>query len=193
MPFRGLPRYAAWQHRDARQGFEVVFLCSDRVGYHLAGDTAAVENCEAWAVRYEITLNPDWSTRSAHLSARTASGRHELGLESDEAGRWRINGVAAPQLDGCLDVDLESSSLTNAFPVHRLGLAIGQEADAPAAYVHALDLSIERLEQRYVRLANDGNRERYRYRAPRFGFESQLSYDEFGLVLDYPGIAVRAA
>jgi hypothetical protein len=44
-----------------------------------------------------------------------------------------------------------------------------------------------------VRLEDDGNRERYRYTAPGFGFEGQLVYDEFGLVLEYPGIAVRAA
>ena len=30
-------------------------------------------------------------------------------------------------------------------------------------------------------------------RRPRFDFECELSYDEFGLVLEYPGIAVRAA
>jgi hypothetical protein len=58
-------------------------------------------------------------------------------------------------------VDFESSALTNAFPVHRLELQVGEEADAPAAYVRALDLSVERLDQRYVRLDDDGSRQRY--------------------------------
>jgi uncharacterized protein len=193
MSFRDLPQYAAWQHRDARDGFEVVFLHPDDDGYRVEGDTAAVENGEAWAVQYVITLNSGWSTRSVRVSGRSTSGPHELALEADGTGRWRINDAAAPHLDGCLDVDLESSSLTNAFPIHRLELEIGQEADAPAAYVRALDLSVERLEQHYVRLDNDRNRERYHYTAPGFGFECQLLYDEFGLVLNYPGIAVRAA
>lgn len=35
--------------------------------------------------------------------------------------------------------------------------------------------------------------QRYQYTAPGFGFESELVYDEYGLVLEYPGIAVRAA
>jgi uncharacterized protein len=82
--------------------------------------------------------------------------------------------------------------LTNAFPVRRLQLAPGQEAEAPAVYVRALDLRVERLEQRYVRLDDAGSRARYGYRAPRFEFECELVYDEHGLVLDYPGIAVRA-
>jgi hypothetical protein len=91
------------------------------------------------------------------------------------------------RLDGCLDVDLESSALTNAFPVHRLGLDVGERADTPAAYVRALDLSVERLEQSYVRLDDDdGGRRRYHYAAPGFAFECELTYDDSGLVLDYP-------
>jgi hypothetical protein len=123
----------------------------------------------------------------------SASGAHELLLEGDGAGSWRVNGSPAHHLDGCLDVDLESSSLTNAFPVHRLGLEIGQAAEAPAAYVRALDLSVERLEQQYLRLEDDGSGERYHYTSPRFDFECELIYDEFGLVIDYPGIATRIA
>jgi hypothetical protein len=96
-------------------------------------------------------------------------------------------------LDGCLDVDLESSALTNAFPAHRLGLDIGEATQAPAAYVRAADLSVERLEQRYFRLDNGPRGERYRYTAPAFDFECDLTYDEVGLVLDYPGLAIRAA
>ena len=193
MRFREPPDFAAWQHRDSRDGFEVVFLHSNDAGYRLEGDTAAVEDGEAWAVRYVITLDSDWVTRSARVSGRSASGPHELTLEADGAGSWRVNRAPAPQLDGCLDVDLESSALTNALPIHRLGPAIGHDADAPAAGVRARDLSVERLEQRYVRLDDAGDRQRYHYTAPRFGFESQITYDEFGLVVDYPGIAARAA
>lgn len=102
-----------------------------------------------------------------------------------------IDGGAASHLDGCLDVDLESSSLTNAFPVHRLGLEVGQAAEAPAAYVRALDPEVQRLEQRYVRLSDGAVGQRYHYASPQFGFECELVYDRSGLVIDYPGIAVR--
>jgi hypothetical protein len=59
--------------------------------------------------------------------------------------------------------------------------------------VRAPDLRVERLEQRYARLEDDGEHSRYDYAAPDLGFTSELVYDEFGLVLDYPGIAVRVA
>jgi hypothetical protein len=112
-------------------------------------------------------------------------------LEADGSGHWRIGGSAAPELDGCLDVDLEASSCTNTLPVHRLGLAVGEGADAPAAYVRAVDVDIERLEQRYVRIEDDGARGQFDYTAPAFEYRGLLVYDGSGLVLDYPGIAIR--
>jgi hypothetical protein len=193
MTFREPPRSAAWQHSEARDGFEVVFLDRGSDGYSIEGDTAAVEGDEAWAVHYRIDLGLSWHTHAASVTSRSAGGSNDVALRCDAAGRWQINGEHAPHLDGCLDVDLESSALTNAFPVHRLHLQVGQEAEAPAAYVRAVDLSVARLEQRYVRLDDRDGRQRYRYTAPSFDFECELVYDEFGLVVDYPGIAARVA
>jgi hypothetical protein len=187
------PPSAGWQHREARSGFEVVFLRQSESGLHAEGDTAAVEAGEAWAVHYEIELDAGWVTRGARVRGRSARGPHERTLEADGGGGWRVDGAHAPHLDGCLDVDLESSCLTNAFPVHRLGLAVGEQAGAPAAYVRALDLSVERLEQHYTRLDDDDGRQRYHYAAPAFDFRCELVYDEFGLLLDYPGIGTRAS
>ena len=183
------PRSAAWRHRDVRQGFEVVFLAPGR----LEGTTAAVEDGAAWTVRYVIELEGPWRTRAVRLTGRSQWGPRAVALEADAAGRWRVDGEAAPHLDGCLDVDLESSALTNALPVHRLGLRVGEAADVPAAYVRAADLRVERLDQRYARMADTGGRQRYHYAAPRFDFECELVYDESGLLLDYPGLATRVA
>jgi uncharacterized protein len=193
MAFRDLPPAAAWRHLGARDGFEVVFLRSGPDGHRVDGHTSAVEEGAAWAVRYSIVLAPDWTTRSAHVIGQSATGARERRLDGDGAGAWRIDGAAAPELDGCLDVDLEASSFTNAFPVHRLGLAIGEDAEAPAAYVRATDLRVERLEQHYARIEDAGSRVRYDYSAPRFDYADRLVYDEHGLVLEYPGLALRAA
>jgi hypothetical protein len=190
-PMGDLPPTAAWRHIDARIGFEVVFLRSERDGYRFDGHTTAVEDGVAWSVHYAITLDASWATRSAHVSGRTADGVEEVRLERRASGVWEIDGTAAPSLDGCLDVDLEASAFTNAFPVHRLALSAGQSADAPAAYVRAPGLAVERLEQTYLRLPGDGKHSRYDYAAPAFDYRAELVYDEFGLVLEYPGLAVR--
>jgi hypothetical protein len=193
MSFAELPATAAWTHRDARSGFEVVHLRQDDDGYRMDGCTTAVEADQAWFVRYEITVDSGWATRAAHITTRSPIGRHTVLIESDGAGRWLIDGTAAPKLDGCLDVDLESSAMTNMLPVHRLGLPVGGRAAAPAVYVRATDLSVERLEQDYQRAADDGSRQCYEYSAPAFDFACRLIYDASGLVLSYPGIATRVA
>jgi hypothetical protein len=188
-----LPSTAAWRHLDARTGFEVVFLNREGDGYRLEGYTTAVEEGDAWIVRYTLTLDSNWAARCAHINARSALGERDVRLESHGAGAWFVDGKPMPELTGCLDVDLEASACTNTCPVQRLGLEVGQATDAPAVYLRAPDLTVERLEQSYRRLPNDGEHSRYDYVAPSFNFRSVLVYDEFGLVLDYPGIAARIA
>jgi hypothetical protein len=161
-------------------------------GVRVHGQTAAVEDGQAWSVRYIITLDGAWHTRRAEVWGLSATGERNVTMEIDGAGRWRANGDPRPDLDACLDVDLESSACTNTIPVHRMGLGVGNEAEAPAVYIRAVDLAVERLEQTYRRLPSDGGLQRYDYRAPVFAFEGRLVYDEAGLLLDYPGIASRA-
>jgi uncharacterized protein len=188
-----LPPIAAWRHRGARAGFEVLFLRRDRGGLLLDGYSTAVAEGEAWGIRFALIVDDKWVTRRAHVVGQSSAGVHEILLEGDGKGGWQVDGMAAPQLSGCLDVDLEASASTNALPVHRLGLSVGERAAAPAAYVRAPTLRVERLEQTYVRLADEGEGPRYEYVAPAFDFTAVLTYDRFGFVLDYPGIAIRVA
>lgn len=187
------PSSATWQHQDARTGFEVVYFSDAGDGHHIEGFTTADEGDHAWVVAYEIDVAADWRTRRARITNRTVDGTRTAVLEADEIGHWRVDGIPAPHLDGCLDVDLESSAMTNAFPVRRMALAVGESSPAPAAYVRALDLSVERLEQTYARLPDGDGGQAYDYESPAFDFSCRLSYDESGLVVTYPGIAVRTS
>jgi uncharacterized protein len=113
-------------------------------------------------VSYKIRLDETWTTRSARITGQSASGTRHARLETD------------------------------GLPVHRLGLDVGARAPAAAAYVRALDFRIGRLDQDYLRCTDEDRHQRYDYAAPVFDFACRLVYDESGLVLDYPGIAVRA-
>jgi uncharacterized protein len=193
MPAQEPPATAAWRHLGARSGFEVLFVRSDGDGYRFSGHSTAVEEEQAWAVHYALTVDARWLTRAAHVVGWAATGERERRLEADGAGGWWIDGTPAPQLAGCVDVDLEASVFTNTLPARRLGLAVGEQAEAPAVYVRALDLGVQWLEQRYTRLPDDEPHLRYGYAAPQFDYRDVLVYDQFGFVLDYPGIAARVA
>jgi len=178
-----LPASAAWQHIGTRSGFEVLFTSART----LEGHTTAVEQGEIWSVSYRIELDAAWRTRRAEVVGRTSAGPRTTVLERHDGDRWTVDGVPVPLLDGCVDVDLESSAVTNTLPIHRLDFVEGEPVQCPAAYVRA-DLRIERLEQTYTARPDL----RFGYAAPAFGFTAELRYDASGLIVDYPGIAVRA-
>jgi hypothetical protein len=186
------PASAAWSHRGVRSGFEVAYFEFLPAGWMLTGCTTAVELGQPWIVDYEVSVDAAWVTRSARVRSRSRHGARTVDLKADGYGHWWVGGLPAPDLEGCLDLDLESSALTNALPVHRLGLDHGEQASAPAAFVDALDLRVSRLEQGYTRIDGGCPRQRFGYTAPAFDFSCELVYDEGGLVLTYPGIAVRA-
>jgi hypothetical protein len=188
-----LPTSAAWRHIEAREGFETAFFNGDHTGFRCEGVTAAVEDGQAWAVRYSIVVDDQWRAIAASVWGRTDGREREVKISAIAAGRWERDGVEIPEVAGCLDIDLESSACTNTMPVHRLALAVGDTAPAPALYIRAADLAVERLEQVYARVADDGDRIRYDYRAPAFNFAARLVYDRSGLIIDYPGIASRVS
>lgn len=192
LSFTPLPAFEAWRHAGAADGFEVAFFDSDPSGVRLRGHSAVVEDGLPRSLRYDVELDEQWHTRRARAWSLSPSGEHEVTLEVDGEGRWRVDGSLRPDLDGYRDVDLESSACTNTIPIHRLRLAVGEAADAAAVYVRSLDLSLERLEQRYRRLNDDGARLRFDYRATRFGYADTLVFERSGLVLEYLGIAVCA-
>jgi hypothetical protein len=189
--FGQLPAFAAWRHRGVRDGFEVVFFRAESQGHLIEGHSAAVEGGQPWAVEYSIKVDADWVTRQLRVRAQSAGGCTEVRLESSGPSDWLVDGAPAPHLRGCVDVDLEASVFTNALPVRRLALEAGNEAQVPAAFVRAPDLAVERLDQRYLRLDDEGGQQRYHYAAPRFDYTGRLGYDSSGLLLEYPGIAER--
>lgn len=185
------PTSAAWFHEGARVGFETVFVRPTNDGWLFAGCTTAVEDHAAWAVGYEVEVDTTWRTRAADVWSRTADGLSRVSLRHTGKGNWTVNGVPSAELDGCIDVDLESSACTNTLPVHRLASAVGSQ-EVPAAYVRVAGTAVERLEQTYRRDHSRVDGPHYEYAAPRFDFACHLVYDRHGFVVSYPGIARRA-
>lgn len=191
MSFTALPHTAAWRHEGVQDGFETVVFREAASGYVIDGHTAAVEAGKPWAVHFTLDVDDEWRTQQCLVRSWSAAGALETVLTRDPAGHWRVDGVLVPELEGCLDVDLEASACTNLLPVRRAGLEVGRSMAAPAACVRTPRLEIERLEQSYTRLASEDEHLRFEYRAPRFSVECELQFAADGLVVDYPGVATR--
>jgi hypothetical protein len=191
--FEDPPRTACWRHHEARVGFEVAYFEKLTDGWLIDGTTAALQDGATWAVTYRVELDSSWRTRTARVVTRSAVGSRHVSVNADRAGHWTVDGLPAPHLDGCLDVDLEGSAMTNAFPVRRLHTGTDERVNVPAAFIRVTSGPVERLDQQYQRLVDNDSRDRcYDYAAPAFDFATRICYDAAGLVIDYPGLAVRA-
>lgn len=187
------PGGASWNHAGARDGFEIAFFQALSTGHRVSGHTTAHESSALWSVGYDVSVDRSWTTVAVQASSLTNTGRSEVTLARDDAGRWTVNGEPRPELDGCVDVDFESSAVTNTLPVHRLDFFEGVGVDVPAAFVRAEDLRVERLEQRYTLIDAGPEQILFHYESSTFEFACGLRYDRSGLILEYPGIAIREA
>ena len=186
-----LPAFAAWRHIEARAAFEVLFSRRAGEGHLLEGHSVGVEDGVAWSVRYTVEVDAEWKTRSAYVACTSTEGTRDARVVGDGDGGWTVDGVRAPDVSGCFDVDMEASACTSVLPVRRLALGEGEHADAPAVYVRAPSLAVERLEQTYTRVGDEDGLHQYDYASPRFDFYARLTFDDHGLVVEYPGIATR--
>jgi hypothetical protein len=152
---------------------------------------AAVEDGSPWSVRNDIELDQQCPDERA-CGRLPQRGENRVTVEVDGKAHWRVDGFAART--GRLPRRRSRGlGVYEHDPIHRLGFEAGDSADAPAAYVRWLDLSVQRLEQEYHRLDDDKRRLRFDDRAPRFDNAARLVFDRSGLVLSYPNIASRAA
>lgn len=61
-------------------------------------------------MHYDVIVGRDWLTRSAHVATVSGAGERRVILTHDGPGKWLVDDLPRPDLDGCLDVDLESSA-----------------------------------------------------------------------------------
>jgi hypothetical protein len=188
--FRHLPLHAVWRHVGDPNGFECAFFRVEDDLLVVEGQTIALDDDDVWSVGYSIRIDDSWGMREARLAVRTARGVDVVGLER-VGSQWFVDGQHEPVLDGCLDLELEASACTKAFPLHRLKLPVGGRGDAPAVYVGAPELRLARLEQVYEHLDDRDGGSRYRYHAPQVSFETVIRFDASGLLDDFPMVAER--
>lgn len=142
---------------------------------------------------YELACDAGWRVRELHLMAESdATGEHELHLLADGAGGWRDagDGVGQPlvALQGCIDVDIMLTPLTNTLPIQRLALASGEAREISVVYIAAPDFTVRPFRQRYTRLDDSDGQQRYRYESLESGFTADLPVDDDGFVVAYPAI-----
>lgn len=182
-------RQVMWSRSDA-PGMEHLALIMRNGEAEADGIVLGVEDGAAFRLRYTVRCDSRWRVRRAEINF--VDERRGLSLNADGEGRWfDESGAALHALDGCVDVDITATPLTNTLPIRRLNLKRGESADIKVAYVTIPDLWVAPDGQRYTCLETGDAGGVYRFEQTGTGFTAVLRVDADGLVDDYPGLFER--
>ncbi len=170
-----------WRRLD-RPGHEAARLFLTDGRWNLAGTAVFVDHARPCRLNYQIECDADWRTRWAKVDGWIGNDVIEIHTTVD--GReWYLNGNKAPQVSGCIDIDLNFSPVTNLLPIRRLNLEVGQESPVKAAWLRFPSFELELLEQTYRRVGPTS----YRYESAGGKFVAELEVDASGFPVNYPG------
>jgi hypothetical protein len=172
----------AWRRAD-KPGHEFCTLARTETGAKLTGVAVVSNDGTPCCLQYMIDCDSQWRTLLCRLTGYI--GKRGITVDIRREGtEWMINGVEVPEVSGSEDIDLGFSPSTNLLPIRRLALQVGEKADVRAAWVRFPELTLELLEQSYMRIADDC----YRYESGGGAFRRDLKVDENGFVVDYPDL-----
>jgi uncharacterized protein len=177
-----------WNSNYPRVGLEHVFVSAGRADSVLI---AIDEDNVPFRLSYQLRWDERGLLRRAELQVNKGSEIRSLSLRVDHAGCWKgKHGEHLPHLEGCVDIDIWPTPLTNSFPIWRSQLQLGERQEFRMAWVSAPALTVEVKPQAYTRL----EARRYLFESlDGTGFTATLPVDEDGFVLDYPELFSRVA
>ncbi len=174
---------ARWRPEEG-EGLEHLVLRATDCGYTVRSKAIGSN----FAVSYAIDLDRDW--RVLEFAVESVDGRARL-FRSPIPGRWEDrNGDPLPAFDGCIDIDLSFTCFTNSLPVRRTSFAMGEAREFAMLWMPSDTLAPFVDGQRYT--CREPGR-RFHYEATDGAFEAEITFDDFGLVTDYPGLFRRVA
>ncbi|HLY24993.1 MAG TPA: putative glycolipid-binding domain-containing protein [Aggregatilineales bacterium] len=180
-----MTRHVFWTPWDG-PGLEHTQLLQNEAGIGVRSVLIGLTEDSPFDLQYQLFCDSSWACRELTLQTSDQKG---ISLKSDGAGHWTTGaGIAIDVLEGCIDVDITATPLTNTLPIRRLKLMeAGQSAEIAVAWIHVPALTLNPARQRYTCLGQG----RYRYEGLGTGFEAEITVDEDGLVIEYPGVFRR--
>jgi hypothetical protein len=176
-------RTILWLAHDA-PGAEHVEIDQCPWGYRIVSRMAGSDEGLPVSAGYRLDVDADWCVIGVAATWSMAGVTRRLRLRRSASGAWSDVRGARPDLDGCVDLDITWTPLTNTLPIRRLGLGIGERRTIEVAYIEPPNLTVKPVRQQYTRLATD----RWRYEGYPLGFVADITVDEDGLVVNYPDL-----
>lgn len=170
---------------DLGEGVEVFSFRATDQGLEARGEVTAMLEGKPLEASYLVEADSAWRTRRVRVEV---AGGDTLEILSDGQGHWRrVDGTALLELDGCLDPDISMTPFTNTVAIRRLGSKVGEAAEIKVAYILVPELSLRAAPQRYTHVSE----RLWRFDGLDIDFTADITVDEDGFVVEYPGLFRR--
>ncbi|GEE00303.1 hypothetical protein nbrc107696_07490 [Gordonia spumicola] len=149
---------------------------------------AATDDVEAYSVSYELVTNDIGVTRRFSVRVRRGDGDGQLEVSRDLDGKWMVqtpDTIVHSEFGGAETLDVLDSPFFTTLAVNRFKLlGGGTAADVPVVRLTFPTSTIEPVTADYT---VDGDR----LTVVTGGVTHELTLDDDGLVVEYPGYATR--
>ncbi|MCR6491111.1 putative glycolipid-binding domain-containing protein [Cellulomonas sp. P24] len=172
-------RLVAWRRSGATQADEHCRVDIHATGLSLHGTVLGAESGTPVRAEYQVVADSTGLSTTVNLGVHRGLGWTEKTLVRAPDGHWTVDGLDAPHLEGCTDVDLGCTPATNTLPLRRLGLDVGASRTIRAAWDRFPELTVAAVDQTYTRL---GERS-YHYASGSYAAE--LTVDDLWLMTTY--------
>lgn len=142
---------------------------------------------EPTRVHYQVDLDTNWKTRKVKLRV---DNQFDLELHTDGKGNWyNRDGESLESLKGCIDIDISATPFSNSMPINRIEWTCNQKESFHMVYIAVPSLEYKKVPQSYQFLREEDGLRYFLYRC--YDYETTISVDSNGLVVDYPGVFTR--
>ncbi|WP_160847724.1 putative glycolipid-binding domain-containing protein [Pontibacillus yanchengensis] len=177
-----------WQNKETA-GCEYVHIIEDDESIIAKGTVLFVEKGQPYQVNYEIEVDQHWITKGVRIQLNEAY--KELNLQTNNKGKWCLNGNRVKDMDGTIDVDLSVTPLSNTLPIKRCTWREGETKTFQMLYIDIPSFDLKKLKQTYTYIGRDNNQRTFRYTCQ--DYKTTISVDEDGFVIEYPNLFTRKA
>ncbi|MEN7551102.1 putative glycolipid-binding domain-containing protein [Rapidithrix thailandica] len=123
-------------------------------------------------IRYQVQLEKDWTWKEFYL--------HDTQGEVLRV----IRSAQEPAFENCEYIDFRLTPFTNTLPIRHLQLETGEKKEIRVIYIAYPKASLQIMRQEYTKL-DEG---KYFYKNFDTNFESEISTDAEGFVIEYPNL-----
>lgn len=138
-------------------------------------------------IEYQVVIDKDWVVKEVQIKSLIGSSKNII-LKSNLKGKWyNEQNQEIPEFEGCIDIDISITPLTNSLPINRLKNVLEQRTRITVLYFDIENWKFKKVEQFYTNIAHN----LYKYEGVFRNYAANIPTDNFGFVTTYPKLFKR--